>query len=175
MTRWAVSAQYETGESSFSIPGLSNIARDARVSVSSNYDVNQYPKENISDGRFDIKDNRLRWVSSASELPDYITFSWSEPRTISSMRIISGWFDGTVSKDPIRRFTLQYHCKSDWEDIRGLRIIRHTPVEAIWTFPAIRSNRMRLVVTDTPGNISRIWEVEFYHPAAKDKVHEPVR
>ncbi len=144
-----------------------NLALDARVSVSSNYDIKKYPKENINDGRFDIKDNRLRWVSHASEMPDDITFSWSEPRTIGAVRIISGWFDGHISKDPIGRFTLQYDAKGDWKDVRGLRVIRNASVETIWTFSPVRSDRIRLVVTNTPGNLSRIWEVEFYHPTAQ--------
>ncbi|MBN2313034.1 MAG: FAD-dependent oxidoreductase [Sedimentisphaerales bacterium] len=144
-----------------------NLARNAKVSVSSNYDVKKYPKENINDGRLDIQDNRLRWVSNASELPDYITFSWSEPCTIGAVRIISGWFDGNISKDPIGRFTLQYDHDGAWKDIQGLRAIRNAPVETIWTFPAVQSNRIRLVVTETPGKISRIWEVELYHPTAK--------
>ncbi len=152
-----------------------NLARDAQVSVSSNYDENKYPKENINDGRFDIKDNRLRWVSNASELPDYITFSWSTPRTISAVRIISGWFDGKISKDPIGRFTLEYENQADWKDVLGLRIIKNALVEAIWTFPTTRSDRIRLVVTETPGSISRIWEVEFYHPTTPGEGHKPAR
>ena len=32
-------------------------------------------------------------------------------------------------------------------------------------FPPIQTRRMRLLVTKTKDNISRIWEVEFYQPA----------
>jgi hypothetical protein len=152
-----------------------NLARSANVSVSSNYDEKKYPKENINDGRFDIKDNKLRWVSNASELPDYITFSWSEPQTISAVRIISGWFDGKISKDPIGRFTLQYDHQGQWKDVRGLRLIRRAPVESITTFQSVQSDRIRMVVTNTPGRISRIWEVEFYHPSTKSSRSERSR
>jgi hypothetical protein len=141
-----------------------NLARDAEISVSSNYDAGLYPKENINDGRCNTKDNSLRWLSSASDLPDYITFSWPEPRTISAVRIISGWFDGDQAKDPISRFKLQYHQDAGWEDVEGLRITRRARVELVSTFPAVKSDRLRLAVTGTSGNISRIWEVEFYHP-----------
>lgn len=144
-----------------------NLARDAQVSVSSNYDAKKYPKENINDGKYDIKDNRLRWVSHASELPDYMTFSWPEPRTIGAVRIISGWFDGNMSKDPIDRFTLQYEHEGAWKDVVGLRVLRNAQVESIWTFPAVQSDKIRVVVTSTPGRISRIWEVEFYSPNTK--------
>ncbi|MHC4560220.1 MAG: FAD-dependent oxidoreductase [Planctomycetota bacterium] len=99
-----------------------NLARNADISVSSNYDARQYPKENINDGRYDTKDNRLRWLSSPSDSPDYVTFSWPEPRTISAVRIISGWFDGNQAKDPIGHFKLQRYQADGWEDIEGLRI-----------------------------------------------------
>jgi len=105
-------------------------------------------------------------VSNASELPDYITFSWPEPKTISAVRIISGWFNKGQAGDPISRFELQRHQGSDWVDIEGVRITRRGRVELVSTFPAVKSDRIRLVVTGTPGNISRIWEIEFYNPAA---------
>jgi len=143
-----------------------NLARDAEISVSSNYDARRYPKENINDGRHDTKDNSLRWLSSPSDSPDYVTFSWPEPRTISAVRIFSGWFDGDQAKDPIGHFKLQRYQESGWEDIEGLRIAKRARVELVSTFPAVQSDRIRLVVTATSGNIARIWEVEFYHPTA---------
>jgi len=124
--------------------------------------ASRYPKENINDGRTDTANNGSRWLSSASELPDYVTFSWPEPRTISAVRIISGWFDGGRARDPISHFKLQRYHQTRWEDVEGLRIIRRARVELVSRFPAVRSDRVRLAVTGTPGNISRIWEVEFY-------------
>ncbi|MHC4352155.1 MAG: FAD-dependent oxidoreductase [Planctomycetota bacterium] len=145
-----------------------NLALDAEVSVSSNYDVSKYPKKYINDGHYDTKNNKLRWVSNASELPDYITFSWTEPKTISAVRIISGWFSKGQAADPISQFNLQRYGSAGWENIEGLRITRRGRVELVSTFGAVKSDRVRLVVTGTPGNISRIWEVEFYNPAPAD-------
>ena len=146
-----------------------NLACVAKVEVSSNYDAIRYPKENINDGRYDIKDNSQRWLSSASQMPDYVIFSWDKPQMINGVRIISGWFDGKQSADSISRFKLQQAQKTGWEDVQGLRIVSNSRVESLWTFPAIRSDRLRLVVTATPGNISRIWEVEFYHRSTASK------
>ncbi len=143
-----------------------NLARDAEVMVSSNYDGHRYPKENINDGLYDTKDNGLRWLSSPLDSPDYVTFSWPEPRTISSVRIISGWFDGDQTKDPISHFKLQRYQENAWEDIEGPRITKRARVELVATFPAVQSDRIRLVVTGTPGNIARVWEVEFYRPTS---------
>ncbi|MHC4432214.1 MAG: FAD-dependent oxidoreductase [Planctomycetota bacterium] len=145
-----------------------NLALDAEVSVSSNYDVNKYPKKYINDGHYDTKDNKLRWVSNASELPDYITFSWPQPQNISAVRIISGWFRQGQAADPITRFKLQRRGSAGWEDIEGSRITRRGSAELAATFPAVRADCIRLVVTATPGNISRIWEVELYNPPLAD-------
>ena len=145
-----------------------NLALDAEVSVSSNYDADKYPKKYINDGSYDTKSNKPRWVSSASEMPDYVTFSWPQPRTVSAVRIISGWFNKGQATDPINQFKLQQYRDSDWTDIQGMRITRRGRVELVSAFGAVRSDRIRLVVTGTPGNVSRIWEVEFYNPAAAD-------
>jgi hypothetical protein len=145
-----------------------NLALDAEVSVSSNYDVSKYPKKYINDGHHDTKNNKLRWVSNASEMPDHITFSWGRPQTISAVRIISGWFSNGQAADPITQFKLQRYGDAGWRDVGGLRITRRRRVELVSTFDAVRSDRIRLVVMQTPGNISRIWEVEFYNPAPAD-------
>jgi hypothetical protein len=145
-----------------------NFALDAEVSVSSNYDASKYPKENINDGRSNTKDNTQRWVSSASDMPDCITFSWPKPQTVSVVRIISGYFRMGRAADPITRFKLQRYADGGWKDIEGSRITRRNRVELISAFEPARSDRIRLVITKTPGNISRIWEVEFYNPAEAD-------
>jgi hypothetical protein len=146
-----------------------NLAREAKISVSSNYDAQRYPKENINDGRYDIKNNNLRWVSSPTDSPDYMIFSWPESEIISAVRIISGWFDGNQSKDPITHFKLQRYQENEWEDIDSMRITRRARVELVATFPSVQLDRIRLLVTSTPGNITRIWEVEFYHPKTSGK------
>ncbi len=141
-----------------------NLARDAEVSVSSNYDSDRYPKDNINDGLSDTTDNEMRWLSSASDMPDYVTFSWSKPCTVSAVRIISGWFNGRTAGDSIARLKLQSPGPAGWQDVPALKITANSPTQTLCTFPAVRSDRLRLVVTATPGNISRIWEVEFYNP-----------
>ena len=141
-----------------------NLAREAEVSVSSNYDAQKYPKKNINDGRISTTENGLRWLSSASDLPDYVTFVWPEPRQVGAVRIVSGWFNGQNTTDPIAEFALQYYEDRAWHEIPGARVRNNTRVEIIQEFTAIEAARIRLVVTQTPGDISRIWEVEFYQP-----------
>ena len=66
------------------------------------------------------------------------------------------------------KFELQRYADGGWKDIEDSRITRRGRVELISSFKPIRSDGIRLVVTGTPGNISRIWEVEFYNPAPEE-------
>jgi hypothetical protein len=141
-----------------------NLALDAAVSVSSNYDADKYPKENINDGHISTRDNSLRWVSSASDMPDYITFKWSQLQTIGAVRIISGYSRMGQAADPITQFKLQRYTDGGWKDIEDTRVTRRGRAELVSAFKPVHSDRIRLVVTGTPGNISRVWEVEFYNP-----------
>jgi len=141
-----------------------NLALEADVSVSSNYDPERYPKKNINDGRISTTDNGLRWLSSASDLPDYVTFVWPEPKKVGAVRIVSGWFNGQNVSDPIAEFALQYYEDRTWHEIAGSHVSNNVRVEIVQEFTAVLADRIRLAVSRTPGDISRIWEVEFYDP-----------
>ena len=143
-----------------------NAALSAEVTVSSYYDPDTYPAENINDGLFDTTDNSLRWLSSADSIPDYIEFTWPEPQYISASRIISGWYNNDSVVDPITDFTLQYHDDQLWCDIPEAVVAYNARSEWASKFPPVRTDRIRLVVSKTPDDISRIWEIEFYHPIA---------
>jgi len=142
----------------------SNLALEARVSVSSHHDAGTYPAQNINDGRIDTTNNDLRWLSSATALPDEVTFVWSEPQTISAVRVVSGWFNGQNTTDPVADIHLEYHQGRTWHAVEGSRVTNNARVEVIQEFAPLRTERLRLVISRTPGNIARIWEVEFYHP-----------
>jgi len=146
-----------------------NLARSAKVTVGGSYDEDKYPKENINDGRFNRRDNSLRWLSSASDKPGHVVFSWEKAQRIGAMRVISGWFDGQTAGDPISDFVLQYRAGDDWRDVEGSQVGGNSRVEASRKFGAFESDKVRLVITSTPGGISRIWEVEFYGPARSEK------
>jgi hypothetical protein len=143
-----------------------NAALTAEVVVSSNYDPVTYPAENINDGLFDTTDNSLRWLSSAESIPDYIEFTWPGPQYISASRIISGWYDAGSIVDSLTDFTLQYHDGLQWCDIPEAVITNNTRSEWAGKFSAVRADTIRVVVSKTPDDISRIWEIEFYHPIA---------
>ncbi len=141
-----------------------NLARSAKVSVSSRHDSGQYPVENINDGRVSYTDNSLRWVSDTG-LPDYVEFSWDKPQRISAVRIVTGQRGGSGGPaTPITNFVLQYPKGSIWDDIPPTRVTGNMEYDWHATFPAMSLRRIRLVVSATPGELTRIWELELYDP-----------
>ena len=143
-----------------------NLTLDAEVGVSSNYDVQKYPQKHINDGRATISENTLRWLSSADSMPDHVTFHWEQPRSISAARIISGWHSSGKTSDPIIDFKFQYYDSGQWRDVEGSEVTNNTQIKWAGKFSAIKASHVRLVITRTPMNISRIWEVELFHPKA---------
>lgn len=137
----------------------------AEVTVSSNYSAS-YPKSYINDGVFNVTENILRWMSSSSSMPDYITFQLAEPVTISAARIVNGYYSGGNVGSTIKDFHFQYDNGQGWQDIPGAWATDNTESEWIVKFTHVKTDSVRLVVTETPSDISRIWEIELFHPKA---------
>jgi hypothetical protein len=81
----------------------------------------------------------------------------------STGRWVSGWNNGTRVEAPISRFKLQYHSGGTWQDALPEVVGNSQPAWAA-TFPSLKTNQLRLVISATPENASRVWEVEFYQP-----------
>ncbi len=143
-----------------------NMGPAATVIVSSNYNASTYPKSNLNDGKADISTNSTRWLSSGSSIPDTIDYIWSTPRWISACRIISGYKNGSVWQDPIGGFKFQTYQNGAWIDIPDSGALSNTQIKWFGTFRPIQSDRIRLLVSTTNIDISRIWEIEYYHPIA---------
>ncbi len=143
-----------------------NLARAAEVSVSSYYHPQQYPARNINDGRVSFTDNSLRWVSG-DETPDTVELAWEKPQTIGAARIVTGWASGAGPQDPIADFVLQYHDGSEYRNIDATRTTGNESIDWHARFPAVTTDRLRLVVTATPNDHSRIWQIEVYGPVAE--------
>ncbi len=143
-----------------------SLVLNAAVTVSSNEDASKYPSSNINDGRDDITNNSLRWLSNRSSIPDYVTFRLGEAVNISAARIVSGYYNNQSTVDPIVDFKFQYNNGDGWQDIAGSAVAGNTKI--VWTgkFGPVKTKDVRLVVTQTPLNISRIWEIGLYHPKA---------
>ena len=62
---------------------------------------------------------------------------------------------------PVENFVLQWFDGREWRDA-GYKVAGNTDPGWAARFDPVRTTRMRLVVTKTQDDVSRIWEVEFY-------------
>ena len=99
-------------------------------------------------------------------MPDYIEFTWDSHYFISASRIVSGYYIDETVQDAIRDFKLQYYQDGQWTDIPGTNVSYNYLSDWFGTFAPARTDKIRLVVLATHQDISRIWEIEFYHPIA---------
>ena len=143
-----------------------NLAREATVSVSSNYPKDSYPARHVNDGVVTYSDNRLRFVSAA-ELPGFVELSWKRPQTISAARIVTGLAAKPWPTSPIIDFVLQAHDGSGWRDVPGTKATGNESPDWNARFAPVTSDRIRLWVTASPGDLIRIWELELYNPPGK--------
>ena len=148
-----------------------NHALDAAVDVSSTYN-STYDKSHINDG-YDGYNNNERWMSANTGGPAEIIFSWPSPKWISAAKIISGWDSGGgVITSQVQGFHFEYYNGQSWEVVSDSTTNGNS--ETVWKgrFSAVQSAdadgdgdyEVKLVFTDTPSTIARIWEVKLFHP-----------
>ena len=147
------------------IAGL-NLARRAKVTVSSNHSSGKYKGESINDGQAAPVDNDLRWVSDAKP-PHRVELTWLRPQTIGAIRIVSGWNQGGRITGPLESFSLQYNDSSGWKDIPGGKVAGNRQADWSVKFAPVKAAALRLTVTSTQTNTARIWEIEAYNPPVK--------
>jgi hypothetical protein len=139
-----------------------NLAASARVEVSGHYDEKKYPVSNINDGRYDLRNNSLRWVSD-KKVPNTVELSWDKAQTFNAARIITGQSGNGRAKTPITDFSLQYSRDNQWENIPGVVASDNTSCDWHARFDSVTASKVRLIVTNTPGDITRIWELGIYN------------
>jgi len=149
-------------------PTAPNVASRATVTASSVLDPDQYPPRCINDGRADTRNNNARWVSARGALPAWVEFTWDQPQTIATARIVSGWNDGSSPRpvDPIRDGIFQVHTPSGWQNVAGTRIQANTSFDLWLHFDPVTTQRLRLWITASPGDTARLWEVQLYAPSS---------
>lgn len=137
-----------------------NLAPQAKITAPESF--NNTKTASLTDGKL-TPDNNLRWVSKA-DFPQTIEFTWDKPHEIAAARFFSGYtVEGQIA-DPIADFVFQQFDGKAWHDIPNTRTT--DSVETNWhaQFPALKTNRIRLVIDKAPVNTVRLWEVEFYAP-----------
>jgi hypothetical protein len=145
-----------------------NLARTARVTIPGAPKTGVQSKRLLNDGNGLVEDNSARWVHRAV-LPHWIEFTWDAPVRLGAARIISGYYSGGAVIEPIRDFTFQWHDGTMWKDIPGAAVKDNPSPAWTGTFDAVTTTRLRLAVTATKDDTSRIWEVEFYAPMEKGR------
>jgi hypothetical protein len=137
-----------------------NLALAAKVSV---------PGGNrLNDGNADVADNRGRWLGRGP-LPALIEFTWEQPVTVGTARVVSGYNQGGQVTAPLASFTLQSNGGGTWQDIAGASAQGNLDPHWSATFAPVKTAKLRLRITKTQDDTARIWEVEFYGPVAAAK------
>jgi len=144
-----------------------NLARKAKVTVSSTHASGKYPAGRINDGKI-VLDNNLRWVSN-STVPHTAELSWDAAQTIGAVRIVNGWNDRRTIIGLLANFSLAYHDGAQWKDIPGAKAAANNKADWHVKFAPVKTQRLRLTITATYGNTARIWEMEVYNPPAPAK------
>ncbi len=116
----------------------------------------------LNDGNGEIEDNKARWLGKGA-MPHIIEYRWNEAVELGAVRIISGRYTGARVVTPISHFKLQCHDGKDWQEFLPEIEENDKPVWSA-TFAPAKTKHLRLVITKTPHKISRVWEIEFYHP-----------
>ena len=120
----------------------------------------------LNDGNGNVTDKNARWLGKGA-MPHIIEFRWDKPVELGAARIISGRYNGVKVFSPISHFKLQQHDGKTWRDVLPAVEQNDNPVWSA-TFAPVKTKYLRLAITRTPHNISRVWEVEFYQPLKDD-------
>jgi len=141
-----------------------NFALEAKVAVSSTRAEGGYAARYVNDGRFNVNENGGRWVSATTPegepVEHWVELSFDAPVSINAVRIVSGQA-GPMT--PIQSFVLQRRDGSRWVDIPETKTEGNTSADIGKRFNAVvASDAFRLFITETPGGLARIWELELY-------------
>lgn len=143
-----------------------NLARTARVSISGAPTAGVRTELLLNDGNGRVEENEGRWIYR-EPLPHWIELTWPSAVRIGAARVISGYNSGGAVIAPVEDFAFQWHDGNEWKDISGAAIRGNKLPAWAGTFDAVQTTRIRLGITATQNDTSRIWEVELYAPPAK--------
>jgi len=140
-----------------------DVGRKASATTSGDRDPAAGPPSLVHDGMVDWLRNDLRWLSEAG-VPNWVELRWPSPVRISAVRVLSGYNYGGSVGDPIDTFVFQVFDGDQWQDLPQTETRGNTSIDWHCRFEAVAASRLRLLVEKTPGDISRIWEIEVYAP-----------
>lgn len=140
-----------------------NLARTARVTSPATGSTGVRTELLLTDGNGRVQDNAGRWIHHGP-LPHVIEFSWDRPVRLGAARLISGYFRENGIEAPLQDFAFEWHDGNAWKAIARADVRGNAQPDWSGTFAPIETSRVRLRITATKGETSRIWEVELYGP-----------
>ncbi len=139
-----------------------NLAPLAKLRVSGSRDEKAHPPANLTDGVAHIADDGSRWLSEAA-IPHWVELAWPQTRTIRAVRLVSGYRgNATETRDPVRDFHLEIRDGEQWLPLPGSQVTGNLAVDCRREIGPVETKAIRLVVTASQGNLSRIFELEVY-------------
>ncbi|MDR2706030.1 MAG: FAD-dependent oxidoreductase [Planctomycetaceae bacterium] len=135
-----------------------NLARKAKVTVSSEHESEEYPGRFLNDGRGVVTNNSSRWVSRSEKNP-WATLTFDKPTRINGFQMLSGQSN---LKTVIQDCVLQYEKNGQWFDIPGSAVVGNKNFYVDRCFDPVEAQKFRLWITKTDG-YARIWELELYN------------
>jgi len=138
-----------------------NLALDAKVAVSSTRTEGGYDAKYINDGKVDFGSGAERWISDVTpaDQPVWVELRFTKPVSANAVRILSGWVGLT---EPITAFVLQRKDGDQWINIPETKTEKNLDADVGKRFDEVTSGSFRLLITETPSNIARLWELELY-------------
>lgn len=137
-----------------------NLAPVAKLRVSGSRDAQAVP--NLTDGVINVAEDDSRWLSEA-KLPHWVELAWPKARTIRAVRLVSGYRGGSPeTRDPVLDFRLEARDGDEWHEVPGSQMTGNKDVDCRREIGPVETKALRLVVTKSQSNLSRIFELEVY-------------
>jgi len=135
--------------------GKQNVARFKDVDVSSTFSAS-FPGSNAVDGGLTLDSSR--WVSRSNALPAEIEIDLKEFYLIDELVLYCGIAPGY--NNPITNFQFQYWDGSKW--VNAISETANTLASYRKSFTEVKTNKVRLFVNGSTGNMVRLFEIEVY-------------
>jgi hypothetical protein len=135
--------------------GKQNVARLKRVEVSSTNSAS-FPGSNAVDGN--IISDASRWVSRSGGVPAYIEIAFNDFYLIDELVFYCG-LNGEYGS-PITNFKFQYWDVNKWVD--AISETSNTAASYRKTFTEVKTDKVRLQINGSTGNMVRLFEIEVY-------------
>lgn len=135
--------------------GKQNVARFKNVDVSSIHSA-PFPGSNAVDGGINL--DASRWVSRANSMPATIEIELNGTYLIDELVFYTG-LNGLYSS-PITNFQFQYWDGTKW--VSAITETDNTLASYRRSFTEVSTNKVRLLVNGSTGNMVRLFEIEVY-------------